>query len=61
MLLAVSLDDILQCVYEKARMRVRSVVCKVVEQILLDLSRRELMDDILDTHIANYIDTSNVA
>lgn len=40
-------------------MGVSSVVCKVLEQILFDLSRRELMDETLDNDIANYFETGD--
>lgn len=40
-LVAEFFDDILQCAYETERTGVRSFIYKVVEQVLLNLLRRE--------------------
>lgn len=53
-----SLGDILQCPYEKVGMGGRSVVYNVIEKMLFDLLRREVMNKFLDKPIANYFDTS---
>lgn len=53
------LNHILQCGYEKWKTGVHSVVNSVVEQLLFDWLRREVMDDILEKHIANYFDSSD--
>lgn len=54
------MNYVLQCTYEKAQTRARSVVYNIVDQkILLDLLRREMMDEFLDNHIGNVLDTSD--
>lgn len=58
-LVADSLNDILQCTYEKSRTGARYVVYNVVKQIIFDLLRRDLMDKTLDQHIAKYFNTSD--
>lgn len=49
------LEVILQCTYEKDCTLVRSGDYKVIEQILFDLSRRKVIDDIFGTPIANIL------
>lgn len=56
-----SLDDILQCAYENARSGVRSVVYNVVEQVVFDLIRQDVIGETLDKHISAYLDTENAA
>lgn len=56
---AESLNDILQCAYEKARTGARSVAYIVVQQFIFDLFCREVMDEIPEKHLANYFDTSD--
>lgn len=53
----------LPCTYDKAHTGVRSVIYSyiVVEQFTSDLLRQESMDEIIDEHIANYLDTSDAA
>lgn len=58
-LVADSLDGILQSSYVKRRIGVCSFVSKDFEQILFDLFRRGVMEDILDNHITRFFDTSN--
>lgn len=53
------LEGILQPTYEKGHPRTRSFVYVVFEQILFDLSRREVSDNALDKHIASHFDTSH--
>lgn len=54
-----SLDDVLQCAYERACIGVRSVVYNVVVPNLFDMSRDEAIGEILEKHIAKFSDTSN--
>lgn len=51
---------ILYWAYEKACTERLFVVRSVVEQVLFGLARGNVMDDILDKHIANYVDTNYV-
>lgn len=56
-----SLDNILQCTCENARTKVCFVVYKVVEQIIFELFRGEVFDEILEKNISKYFDTSYTA
>lgn len=55
------LDDSLQCTYKKARTGILFVVYNVVGQIQFHLLLREVMNEILDEHIAEYFDPSDTA
>lgn len=61
LLVAELVDDILECANQKARVKARSIVYNVVEQILLDLLSRELMEEILANYIVKYFDTTDTA
>lgn len=61
LLVADSVDDTMQCAYEKLGTGVHSVVDNFFEQIFSDLSRWEVMEEVLDNHIAKYFYTSDTA
>lgn len=59
--MADNFDNILQCPYEKVRTAVPPIVYIVVERILFDLLRQEVVEKIFKKPIATYIDIGNAA
>lgn len=57
--MADALDETLQYAYEKELTGARSVVYNVVQQMFFDLLRGDVMDGLLDKHIAEYLDISD--
>lgn len=57
-LVADFLDDILQCTYENAGTAVWPVVYSIVEQVLFDSFRRDVISKSLPKHLSTYFSTS---
>lgn len=51
-----SLDDTLRISHDTLRTGIRVVFHNVFEQIILDLFREDVLDKMLDTHMAKYFD-----
>lgn len=51
-----SLDNILQCTYENARAGIFPIISNIVEQVILDLLRRDMIGKTPFEHISSYFD-----
>lgn len=58
--LAESPVEIPQCLWNNARNAVRSVIYDVVDQVLLNLLRRDVISESLYSHICTYFTSNNV-
>lgn len=52
-----SCDDILRTSYQNAQSGTRYVVYNVVEQVVLDQLRKDIVGKTMDAYIAKYLDT----
>lgn len=53
--------DIMQTSYHIVQTGQRSVIYKVLEQVMLDMLQKDVIEDIIDTHIKKPLDTRNAA